>query len=124
MNTSRGGELTTSQHNLCLQTALTIASAQYTRFSCGSFHGTPLALPPSLSVKATCCLTLSPVTSRLKNFRASHHFCGDMVSCPFTVHSTFLSAPSRLGQGELFPQTHGHPLWHPQIGSSYTDLKC
>lgn len=66
----------------------------------------PKALSPFRNVKAAHCLPLRPVITRLKNSKASHHFCCDIVSCPLTIHSTFLSAPSRLRQGEVFPQTH------------------
>lgn len=30
-------------------------------------------------------------------------------SCPFAVHSTFLSVSSRIWQGEVSPQTYSHP---------------
>lgn len=115
------GSLLPPKTAVCLWTAL-LYQLNTQIFLC-SVHGIPLALPPSLRVKATWYLTLSPVMSRLKNSRASHHFCCDMVSCPFTVHSTLLSAPSRFGQGEVFPQTHRDSLQHPQISPSYTDLK-
>lgn len=74
-------------------------SSIYRRGFPGVLSMAPTGLVASLGVKTTCCLALRPVTPRLKNSRASRRFHCAVVCYPFTVHRTFLSAPSRLRQG-------------------------
>lgn len=99
---------------------LTIASAQCTAEIFLWFR--PLALSPSPSVKATCCLSLSPVISRIKNSRASHRFCCDLVSCPPSIVHFWVLPPLQAPAARSFPTGLLTPTQHPQIGPSYEDL--